>query len=224
MTFDRRQLLALMLAGTVSPAFGQAAMTSRTAYGFSFPALKGERHQARRYRRQADAGRQHRLECGYTPQYAGLQELWKRYASAASWRRRTVQRFRRAGAGRRQGDQRALRIRSYGVGFPSREGRGARAGRASVLQVGRGGEPAELPRWNFHKYLIGRDGHIVGEPSRGRSTRCHRHTCHCGDRAPARRRAEGDQLSSWRILRFEGCAIVSADGTLARASGDHPPS
>jgi glutathione peroxidase len=25
-----------------------------------------------------------------------------------------------------------------------------------------GEKPLELPRWNFHKYLVGRDGHVVG--------------------------------------------------------------
>ena len=53
----------------------------------------------------------------------------------------------------------------------------------------------------------------------GRADRHARH--HCG-RAPARRLAQGDQLSIVAHFRFEGCAIVSADGMLARTSGAHP--
>ena len=79
MTFDRRQLLALMLAGTASPAFGQGAMSSRTAYGFSFQSLTGEPINLADYTGKPLLIVNTASLCGFTPQYAGLQELWTKY-------------------------------------------------------------------------------------------------------------------------------------------------
>ena len=51
---------------------------------------------------------------------------------------------------------------NYGVGFPiaaKAEVRGAR--QHPFYKWAAAEKPLELPRWNFHKYLIGRDGHIA---------------------------------------------------------------
>src|SRR4030081_187334 len=80
---DRRTILASMLAGLglvrTRMAYAQAAMTRITAYAFSFPALAGGEIRLADY-----AGRPLLVVntaslCGYTPQYAGLQELWTQF-------------------------------------------------------------------------------------------------------------------------------------------------
>jgi glutathione peroxidase len=51
---------------------------------------------------------------------------------------------------------------SYGVGFPlaaKAEVRGAH--QHPFYKWAAAEKPLELPRWNFHKYLIGRDGHVA---------------------------------------------------------------
>src|SRR5258708_27751341 len=81
---DRRAIVTAALAAIASPAstrkaLAQAAMSRITAYAFSFPAL------AEGDIRLADyAGRPLLVVntaslCGFTPQYAGLQELWTQF-------------------------------------------------------------------------------------------------------------------------------------------------
>jgi glutathione peroxidase len=77
---DRRTVVTAALAAIAAPvsarpALAQAAMSRITAYAFSFPALAGGDIRLAEY-----AGRPVMVVntaslCGYTPQYAGLQEL-----------------------------------------------------------------------------------------------------------------------------------------------------
>jgi glutathione peroxidase len=81
---DRRTILAAALAALTTPALtrtasAQAAMTKVTAYAFSFPALAGGDIGLADY-----AGRPLLIVntaslCGFTPQYAGLQQLWTEF-------------------------------------------------------------------------------------------------------------------------------------------------
>jgi glutathione peroxidase len=80
MLIDRRSILALLAGASATPALAQApAMSKLTAFAFSFPALDGGTV------RLADhAGKPILLVntaslCGYTPQYAGLQDVWMRF-------------------------------------------------------------------------------------------------------------------------------------------------
>jgi len=99
-------------------------------------------------------------ECGFTPQYAGLQELWERFRD----RGLLVLALPSNDFGEQEpGDAaqiRAFCTSQYGVSFPLSE-------KTSVIQgevhpffqwiAETIGEPA-MPRWNFHKYLVGGDG------------------------------------------------------------------
>ena len=80
----RRAIITAALAAIASPAstqtaLAQAAMSRITAYAFSFPALAGGDIRLADY-----AGRPLLVVntaslCGFTPQYAGLQELWTQF-------------------------------------------------------------------------------------------------------------------------------------------------
>src|SRR5713226_8332427 len=81
---DRRTMITAALAAIASPlsartALAQGAMSRITAYAFSFPALAGGDIRLADY-----AGRPLLVVntaslCGFTPQYAGLQELWTQF-------------------------------------------------------------------------------------------------------------------------------------------------
>jgi len=162
MTFDRRQLIGLMLAGVASPAFGQAAMSSRTAYSFSFQSLKGETINLADYSGKPLLIVNTASLCGFTPQYAGLQELWTKFGE----RGLVVIGVPSNDFGSQEpGGEKEISETAhhqYGVSFPIAAKAGVRGPDAHPFYKWAATErPNDLPRWNFHKYLIGRDGRIV---------------------------------------------------------------
>src|SRR5215468_421965 len=160
----RRHTLLLIGAGLASaPAGAQAQGMSRvTAYAFSFSGLKGGDIRLADYAGKPILVVNTASQCGYTPQYTGLQQLWTRF------------------------HDRGLMI----IGVPSNDFGGQEPGSAADIEQTANGEYKvtfpltakvdvkgasahpfykwasterllEQPSWNFHKYLIGRSGHIV---------------------------------------------------------------
>src|SRR6267142_322490 len=80
MLTDRRQVLTL-LAGTVAtPALAAAPTASRTtAYAHSFSGLDGRDIRLADYAGKPILVVNTASQCGYTPQYSGLQQLWTRF-------------------------------------------------------------------------------------------------------------------------------------------------
>lgn len=100
--------------------------------------------------------------CGFTPQYAGLEQLHRHYAARG---------FSVLGfpcndfGGQEPGspeDIRAFCDRTYGVTFPLFEKVSVKAGPGqSPLYAALAAESGKLPSWNFGKYLVGRDGKVI---------------------------------------------------------------
>jgi glutathione peroxidase len=167
MRVDRRHVLAVLAGGFATPALAQGPvnqtpMSRVTAYVFSFTRLDGgDLHLA------DFAGKPILIVntaslCGYTPQYAGLQDLWTRFHDRGLM---IVGVPSNDFGGQEPGtvsDIMATANHQYGVTFPL-------AGKAVVKGPGAhpfykwaaAERPLETPHWNFHKYLIGRDGHIA---------------------------------------------------------------
>lgn len=98
--------------------------------------------------------------CGYTPQYAGLQKLYETYGD----RGLVVLGFPCNQFGAQEPGSAAeigsFCQRNYGVTFPlfqKLEVKGPRQAPVYAFLTARHGEPA----WNFHKYLVGRDGQVL---------------------------------------------------------------
>jgi glutathione peroxidase len=95
--------------------------------------------------------------CGYTPQYKGLQALNERYAK----RGLVVLGFPSNDFGKQEpGSEKEIAEfcdRTYAVKFPMFAKTSVAPG-ASAFFDGLASATGERPKWNFHKYLIGRDG------------------------------------------------------------------
>jgi len=102
-------------------------------------------------------------KCGNTPQYEGLEKLYDQYAEDGlvvigfpsndflgqePGTEETIQEFCRL---------------TYGVEFPMFEKTSVKKGNAHPFFVALAEASGTYPTWNFHKYLIGRDGGLVRE-------------------------------------------------------------
>lgn len=100
-------------------------------------------------------------KCAYTPQYDGLEALHAKLAGRG---------FQVLGfpsndfGGQEPGTeaqvQEFCRL-TYSVKFPMFEKSRVRRDNAEPLYRALGAEAGEYPRWNFHKYLLDRDGRLV---------------------------------------------------------------
>src|SRR3954469_6452926 len=76
---NRRTMLIAAFAGTLAPvtrALADGGMSRISAYAFSFPALSGGDIRLAEFTGRPLLVVNTASQCGYTPQYAGLQELW----------------------------------------------------------------------------------------------------------------------------------------------------
>jgi glutathione peroxidase len=161
---DRRLLLALAAGALPSLAArpGRAAGMSRvTAYAFNFKGLDGGDIAL-----AAFAGRPLLVVntaslCGYTPQYGDLQALWLRYRERGLMVLGVPSNDFGGQEPGGAGDIAKTAHDEYRVTFPLAakapvKGKDAHPFYRWAAQA----RPAEAPRWNFHKYLVGRDGQL----------------------------------------------------------------
>jgi glutathione peroxidase len=168
MTIDRRNLLILLAGGVASPAMAQSplpdnqTMSRVTAYAFSFAGLTGDSIRLSDFAGKPIIVVNTASLCGYTPQYAGLEQLYMRFHERGLV---MVGVPSNDFGGQEPGGVAEITEtanKEYGVTFPL-------AAKAEVVgpnahpfyKWAAGERPLETPKWNFHKYLIGRDGHIA---------------------------------------------------------------
>jgi glutathione peroxidase len=165
---DRRTMLAgvaATLAGSTmsgsSPARAETGVSRMTAYPFSFPALTGEDIRLSEYAGHPLLIVNTASLCGYTPQYTGLQQLWSEFHERGLMIVGVPSNdFNQEPGG--ASDIAETAQHQYGVTFPL-------TAKAVVTGVSAHpfyrwaaeARPKDVPRWNFHKYLIGRDGYIA---------------------------------------------------------------
>jgi glutathione peroxidase len=96
--------------------------------------------------------------CGYTPQYEGLEKLYRRYRAQGL----VVLGFPSNDFGGQEPGSAAEIARfceqNYGVSFPMFAKTTVRSGAANPFYEGLAKATGSTPQWNFHKYLIDRRG------------------------------------------------------------------
>ena len=100
-------------------------------------------------------------KCGFTPQYDGLESLQKKYASRGF----VVLGFPSNDfMGQEPGSEADIKefcTLTYGVKFPMFEKVRVKGAEATPLYRDLARKTGVQPGWNFHKYLISRDGRVV---------------------------------------------------------------
>jgi glutathione peroxidase len=164
---DRRTILTATLAAAAGSlatraARAQAAMSRITAYAFSFRALDGGDISLADYTGRPLLIVNTASLCGYTPQYAGLQQLWTEFHGRGLM---IIGVPSNDFGGQEPGGSSEIAATAqhqYGVTFPI-------AAKATVsgpeahpfYKWAAAARPKDIPRWNFHKYLVGHDGYIA---------------------------------------------------------------
>ncbi len=98
--------------------------------------------------------------CGFTPQYQGLEALYAKYRD----RGLVVLGFPSNDFAQESGDNKQIAEfceNTYGVKFPMFSKSNVRGSQANALYRQLAQATGRQPMWNFHKYLIGRDGKVV---------------------------------------------------------------
>ena len=159
---NRRTVLTGALLAAATRAQADNGMSRISAYAFSFPALSGEDIRLAAFTGKPLLVVNTASLCGYTPQYQGLQEIWSEFRE----RGLTVIGVPSNDFGSQEpggaSEISETAHHQYGVTFPIT---------AKAVVVGANAHPfyrwaaearpTQVPKWNFHKYLIGRDGYIA---------------------------------------------------------------
>ncbi len=101
-------------------------------------------------------------KCGFTSQFAGLEALYQKYQAQGL----VVLGFpSKDFAGQEFSEEKQIAEfcqLTYGVEFPMFEASKVAKRHAEPLYQALGTAAKEYPAWNFHKYLLNRDGELIG--------------------------------------------------------------
>lgn len=160
--------LAAMLAGVVgilmaAPSVSPAGAVSGSAYDFEFTSIDGKPLKLADWQGKVLLVVNTASFCGFTKQYAGLQELWSKYETAGLVVLGVPSNDFGEQEPKSEADVKAFCEGGFGVTFPLTAKQTVKGEHAhpfykwAAAAVG----PQGVPSWNFHKYLVGRDGRIV---------------------------------------------------------------
>lgn len=159
-------LVSALSAGILTasaPAYAAAPEVARTAFDFTLTAIDGKPMPLSDYRGKVVLLVNTASFCGFTPQYEGLQKLQDQYGEQG-----LVVIGVPSGDFKEQeyadnGEIREFCEVNFGITFPMAEKSAVRGDHAIPVYRWIRGRIARHnePRWNFHKFLIGRNGQVI---------------------------------------------------------------
>ena len=136
-------------------------MATESLYALDAKTLQGREEPLSRYAGKVTLVVNVASQCGYTPQYAGLEKLHREL----SGRGFSVLGFPSNDFGAQEpGTPQEIATfceTNYGVTFPMFEKVVTKAGTAQSPIYEFLGRAGQLPSWNFGKYLVGKDGKVI---------------------------------------------------------------
>jgi glutathione peroxidase len=148
-------------AATPTPAAPAATAACPAVLNHTFPRLQDEKPQSLcQYRGKVLLVVNTASFCGFTPQYEGLEKLHARYKD----RGLVVLGFPSNDFAQEAGSNKEIADfceNTFGVKFPMFGKTAVRGSDANPLFKQLAAQTGRAPLWNFHKYLIGRDGKVV---------------------------------------------------------------
>lgn len=162
----KNTLLIAALAGTMLLAMAHATQSrerASAAFAYEFEAIEGGRLPLGRWRGKVLLVVNTASFCGYTHQYAGLQTLWERYEKRGLIVIGVPSNDFGGQEPKSETEIASFCQGAFGITFPLTTKEtvlGAQAHpfyrwASEILGAG------SAPRWNFHKYLVGRDGKLI---------------------------------------------------------------
>ncbi len=153
-------LLFTFIVGSVMPSHA----ASNSAHDFDFVSIEGEAMRLADFKGKPLLIVNTASFCGYTPQYEGLQSLWRRYRDKGLVVIGVPSNDFGAQEPKGEAEIKGFCELNYNVDFPltaKQVVKGAAAHPFYRWAAEAGGDGAK-PKWNFHKLLIGPDGALVG--------------------------------------------------------------
>ncbi|CAJ91217.1 Glutathione peroxidase [Cupriavidus necator] len=154
-------LLPAPVRAADKPAAAPAAGACPASLNFTFPRLQDDVPQNLcQYAGKVVLVVNTASYCGFTPQYEGLEALYAKYGA----RGLVVLGFPSNDFSQEPGSQKEIAdfcYNTYGVKFPMLGKSHVRGSDANPMYALLAKQTGTTPKWNFYKYLIGRDGQVV---------------------------------------------------------------
>jgi len=156
--------LALAILWAMTNFLPAAADSAKAlAYDFNFEAIEGGRMPLGQWRGKVLLVVNTASFCGFTPQYEGLQALWQRYEAKGLVVVGVPSNDFGGQEPKSEGEILGFCKGAYNVSFPLTSKQVVSGPQAHPFYrwaadaLGAGA----TPKWNFHKYLVGRDGRLI---------------------------------------------------------------
>ena len=131
-------------------------------YDFEITSISGDNIKLSEYKNKVVLLVNTASQCGFTPQYAGLQKIYDRYKEDDFIVLGVPSNDFNQELSKESEVKKFCEIR-FGVNFPMTSIQKIRGETAHPLYKWIAGNVSVIgqPRWNFHKYLIGKDGKVI---------------------------------------------------------------